>query len=162
MRRWSQIALLAGLALFYSLVVFNNLTDFNSNFQFVRHVMSMDTTLPGNHGMGRAMTSRGWHLAFYLTLIVWEIMTTILLWIGAAQMARAASGTTAAYRAALRIPLLALTLSLLMWLVPFLGIGAEWFLMWQSSQWNGQQVAFRFFLVDGILYLSLLLPEPHE
>lgn len=30
-----KLLLLAGVALFYSLVVFNNLTDFNSNYQLV-------------------------------------------------------------------------------------------------------------------------------
>ena len=45
--RTTKILLLAGLGLFYALVVFNNLTDFDSNYQFVRHVLSMDTTFPG-------------------------------------------------------------------------------------------------------------------
>ena len=53
--RISKIALLAGLALFYTLVVFNNLTDFDSNYQFVRHVLSMDTTFPGNQCMYRCV-----------------------------------------------------------------------------------------------------------
>ncbi|MGA8289466.1 MAG: DUF2165 family protein, partial [Acidobacteriaceae bacterium] len=37
--RAAKLLLLAGVALFYSLVVFNNLTDFNSNYQLVRHVL---------------------------------------------------------------------------------------------------------------------------
>lgn len=37
--RTAKLMLLAGIALFYTLVVFNNLTDFNSNYQFVRHVL---------------------------------------------------------------------------------------------------------------------------
>ena len=49
--RIAKIFLLAGIALFYTLVVFNNLTDFDSNYQFVRHVLAMDTTFPGNRGM---------------------------------------------------------------------------------------------------------------
>lgn len=162
MRRWSQVALLAGLAIFYSLVVFNNLTDFDSNFQFVRHVLSMDSTFPGNHGMWRAMTGRGWHLAFYLSIIVWEAVTALLLWLGVFQLVRSISLNRAAYRRAMRIPLLALTLSLLMWLVAFLSVGAEWFLMWQSHIWNGQEAAFRMFVVAGIVYLSFLLPEPES
>jgi len=53
----------------------------------------------------------------------------------------------------------ALTLSLLMWLVPFLSIGGEWFLMWQSKTWNGQDAAFRMFTVVGIVLLLLALPD---
>src|ERR1035438_6930847 len=80
--RAAKLLLLSGIALYYSLVVFNNLTDFGSNYQFVQHVLAMDTTFPGNHGMGRALTSPAAHLAFYLSIIAWEIVTTILLWWG--------------------------------------------------------------------------------
>jgi predicted small integral membrane protein len=33
--RIAKILLLAGVTLFYTLVVFNNLTDFDSNYEFV-------------------------------------------------------------------------------------------------------------------------------
>jgi hypothetical protein len=80
--RMSKTLLLAGVALFYTFVVFNNLTDFDSNYEFVRHVLSMDTTLPGNNGLWRALQSPAWHLAFYIGIIAWEIATTVLLWWG--------------------------------------------------------------------------------
>jgi len=51
LRAFAKILLLAAVGLFYSLVVLNNTTDFNSNYQFVRHVLMMDTTFPGNNGM---------------------------------------------------------------------------------------------------------------
>jgi len=54
MIRTAKLLLLTGVALFYILVVFNNLTDFGSNAQFVRHVLLMDTTLPSNGGMWRS------------------------------------------------------------------------------------------------------------
>ena len=44
--RSAKLLLLAGIALFYTLVVFNNITDFDSNYEFVRHVLSMDSTFP--------------------------------------------------------------------------------------------------------------------
>ena len=53
--RTAKLLLLAAIALFYTLVVFNNTTDFDSNYQFVRHVLMMDTTFPGNRGMWRAL-----------------------------------------------------------------------------------------------------------
>jgi predicted small integral membrane protein len=46
-----------------------------------------------------------------------------------------------------------------MWLVAFLTVGAEWFLMWQSHIWNGQEAAFRMFTVVGIILLFLLQAE---
>jgi predicted small integral membrane protein len=35
--RVAKMALVLAVALFYSFVVFNNVTDYNSNYQFIRH-----------------------------------------------------------------------------------------------------------------------------
>ena len=40
--RYSKIALIAMVAIYMFLVVFNNVTDYASNFSFVSHVMSME------------------------------------------------------------------------------------------------------------------------
>jgi predicted small integral membrane protein len=157
--RTAKLMLLAGIALFYTLVVFNNLTDFDSNYQFVRHVLTMDSTFPGNHGMWRALPSPAFHLAFYLSIIAWETGTTILLWWGAIRLLRALRLPAAAFHLAKRVAVMALALSMLMWLVAFLSVGAEWFLMWQSHTWNGQEPAFRMFAVVGLVLLILMQPE---
>ena len=66
MIRTAKLLLLAGVALFYILVVFNNLTDFGTNAQFVRHVLLMDTTIPGNGGMWRSISSPAVDRIFYM------------------------------------------------------------------------------------------------
>jgi predicted small integral membrane protein len=157
--RTAKLLLLAAVGLFYALVVLNNLTDFDSNYQFVRHVLMMDSTFPANRGMWRAIDSTTIHLAFYIGIIAWEIVTMILLWCGVANLSRALRLPAQEFNKAKRIPILALTLSLLMWLVAFLSVGAEWFLMWQSHTWNGQEAAFRNFAVIGIVLLFVAQPE---
>ena len=157
--RTAKLLLLLGIGLFYSLVVFNNVTDFDSNYEFVHHVLAMDSTFPGNHGMWRAIPSPAFHLAFYLGIIAWEIATTILLCWGVVLLFRALLLPAKAFNAAKGVPVMALTLSLLMWLVAFLSVGAEWFLMWQSHTWNGQEAAFRMFTVVGVVLLVLLQPD---
>ena len=154
--RIAKTLLLAGVAMLHLLIVFNNLTDFDSNFQFVRHVLSMDSTFPGNHAMYRALPSPAWHLAFYLMIIAWELVTTILLWWGVVALSRALRAQAKQFNAAKSAAILALTLSLLLWLIAFLDVGGEWFLMWQSQQWNGQAAAVRNFTVAGIVLLLLL------
>jgi predicted small integral membrane protein len=49
---------------------------------------------------------------------------------------------------------------MLLWFVAFLSVGAEWFLMWQSKLWNGQDAAFRMFTCEGIVLLILMMAEP--
>ena len=160
--RTAKLSLLAGIALFHTLVVFNNLTDFDSNYQFVRHVLMMDTTFPGNRGTWRALQSPGFHLAFYLGIIAWETVTAVCLWWGALSLLRKLRSTAAEFHAAKRIAVGALTLSLLIWLVAFLSVGGEWFLMWQSHMWNGQDAAFRNFAVVGLVMLILIQADGDE
>jgi predicted small integral membrane protein len=157
--RAAKLLLVAGVALFYTLVVFNNLTDFDSNYQFVRHVLSMDSTFPGNHGLWRALPSPAIHLAFYSGIIAWEIATAILLWWGVVRLGRDLQIAAIAFNAAKRVAVMALALSLLMWLVAYLSVGGEWFLMWQSHIWNGQDAAFRMFMVVGLVLLIVLQPD---
>jgi predicted small integral membrane protein len=56
--RLSKISLLVAVALYYLVMVFNNLTDYNSNYQFVHHML-LDSTFPGNHGLLRALPQPG-------------------------------------------------------------------------------------------------------
>jgi len=157
--RLSKCALLLGIALFFTLVVFNNTTDYDSNFQFVRHVLMMDSTFPGNRGMWRAIGRPSLHTLFYLSIICWEALTGVLCWWGAARMVRQLKAPARDFDRAKSVAIVALTLGCMLWLVAFLSIGAEWFLMWQSPTWNGQQAAFRMFVVLGLVLLYLSAPE---
>ena len=107
--RFAKLLLLAGIAFYYTLVVFNNLTDFGSNYEFIRHVLSMDTTIPGNHGMWRALTSPGVHLVFYWMIIVWELVTMFLAWWGVVGLARALRQPADVFNVGKRVAVIALT-----------------------------------------------------
>jgi len=157
--RLAKILLVFAIAFFYSIVVLNNTTDYNSDYQFVRHVLMMDSTSPGNHGLWRALNSPAWHTVFYVSIIAWEAVTMILLWWGGARLVRVFRGTPADFNQAKPVAIVALTVALLMWLVAFLTVGGEWFLMWQSRTWNGQEAAFRMFTVVGIVLLFVARPE---
>ncbi len=77
--RATKLLLLGGIVLFYALVVFGNLSDADSNYQFVQHVLAMDTTFPGNHLMWRAISSPRMDEAFFAGIVAWEIATLALL-----------------------------------------------------------------------------------
>jgi len=160
--RWTKLLLLAAIALYYTFVVFDNLTDFNSNYEFVRHVLLMDSTFPGNHGIWRAIHSPGLHLVFYWMIIAWESVSTVLMWWGVADLFHALRQPASLFNLKKRVAVIALTVSLLMWLVAFLEVGGEWFLMWQSATWNGQQEAFRMFAVLGIVLIVLLQADVEQ
>jgi predicted small integral membrane protein len=160
--RTVKVLLVFAVAFYYTLVVFNNLTDYNSNYQFVQHTMTMDTTFPGNHGMWRAIRSPAMHTTFYLIIIVLETLTMFLCWWGGVRMAQEWKASAAAFHQSKRVAILGLTLSLLTWLVVFLSIGGEWFLMWQSKSWNGQDAAFRMFTIIGIVLVLVAQPDGQD
>jgi predicted small integral membrane protein len=158
--RVSKVLLVFAVALFYLFVVLDNLTDYDSNFQFIRHVMMMDSTFANNNGMWRAINAPAWHRIFYVSIIAWEALTMLLCCVGGLRLAKSLNEDAQTFRHSKNIAVAALTLSLLMWLVAFLTVGGEWFLMWQSKTWNGQDAAFRMFMVIGIVLLFVAQSEP--
>ena len=153
--RLAKVSLVASSAFFLLIVVFNNLTDYGSNFQFVRHVLSMDTTFPGNRGMWRAMTSPIIHHVFYALIILWELVAGVLLAVATGRMWNARAKSTEVWRKATSLAAAGLTLSILQWLIAFIIVGGEWFLMWQSTTWNGQTAAARMFIVFALILIFL-------
>ena len=157
--RLSKTLLLAAVAFFFTLVVFNNTTDYNSNFQFVRHVLMMDSTFPGNNGMWRALNPTWIHTLFYGSIIMTETTIAVLSWWGTVRLLQSLRASRSVFQQAKSVGIAALTLGCLLWSVAFISIGGEWFLMWQSKSWNGQDAAFRMFTILGITLLYLSAPE---
>ncbi|WP_078955349.1 DUF2165 domain-containing protein [Streptomyces griseus] len=152
-------ALTATVALYTALVAFGNITDFGTNQQFVRHVLSMDTTFKDPDLMWRAIESPALQNAAYVAVIVWEAAAALVLlaatwlWIGALR-----GGASHRARAASTV---GLVMVLLLFGMGFLAIGGEWFAMWQSSDWNGLDAAARNVALAGFALLVVHLPaEP--
>jgi predicted small integral membrane protein len=151
--RLSKIALVAAVGLLMAIIVLNNLTDYKSNYDFVFHVLSMDTTFPGNALMWRSIHSVPVYHAFYASLIIWEAAAAVLLFVGAWKLWQLRGAGAESFNQAKNLVIGGLTLNLLQWLVAFITIGGEWFLMWQSSTWNGQTAAGRMFAIVGIILI---------
>jgi Predicted small integral membrane protein (DUF2165) len=67
--RLAKVAMVAALAAFALLVAYNNVFDYDSNYQFVRHVLSMDTVFPDSVLRSRAINNETiWHAAYALII----------------------------------------------------------------------------------------------
>lgn len=155
-------ALLVGaVAIFLALVVLNNVTDYRSNLLFVENVLGMTDTFPGNSLMWRAITAPAIHHIFYWTIILWEAAAMVICGLAAWRLWSARSGSLAEFSKARSLAILGLTVSLLQWFVAFITVGGEWFVMWQSQKWNGQDAAFRMFACIGLI-LVFLNQREHE
>ncbi|MBH1936619.1 DUF2165 domain-containing protein [Streptomyces sp. AV19] len=149
-------ALTATVAVYILLVVLGNVTDFDTNRDFVRHVLAMDTTYRDEDLMWRAVTSRTLQDLAYLLIIAWEAATAAVLLAATARWARALR--RGGYERARRTATLGLVMFLLLFGLGFIAIGGEWFAMWQSPRWNGLAAAQRNFLVAGLTLLVIHLP----
>jgi len=151
--RFCQTILVAAVSLLLTLLAVNNLTDYGSNFQYVAHVLSMDTTFPDNQLKWRALTNPVFHHLFYCTLILWEATSAGLCWVGAFRLYRSLRTDRVLFHQAKSLAVYGLVVSMLQWLFAFLTVGGEWFVMWQSPTWNGQEAALRMFVVTGVVLL---------
>lgn len=154
--------LVGSVALFALLVAINNVLDYGSNFAFVQHVLSMDTTFEGNRLQGRAMTEPLIHHVAYALIIIAEAATGLLCTAGAVRMLLARHAAPDVFRHASGIASAGLCLGILLWSTGFMTIGGEWFLMWQSRDWNGQEAAFRFIMILFATLIFLNQSEPDE
>jgi predicted small integral membrane protein len=157
--RAAKAATVAAIALFASLVTFGNLTDYNTNFAFVEHVLSMDSIFPFSTIKYRAITSPALHHAAYDLIIAVEAVIALLCWIGAVALVRQLRADAAAFNRAKTFAVLGLTLGFLLWQVGFMSIGGEWFGMWQSQQWNGVPSAFRFVVTIIAVLIFVAMPD---
>ncbi|NBB80702.1 MAG: DUF2165 family protein [Verrucomicrobia bacterium] len=160
--RLSKILLVLSVAFFLFLVVLNNLTDYHSNYLFVENVLGMTTVFEGNQLMWRAIESPAIHTIFYFTIILWEAVAMALCGFGAYLLFRSIKAPKPEFEAAKQVAILGLVLSMLQWFVAFITVGGEWFTMWQSEIWNGQDAAFRMFACIGIVLIFLYMPEHGE
>ena len=149
------------LAIFTLLVCLNNLMDYNSNYTFVQHTLSMDTVFQGNTLKYQAILDPFiWSLAYGLIIFA-EFLTGVLLLIGAIGLLKNIHSPVA-FKKAKNWVYLGCLVGFLLWFFGFIVIGGEWFCMWQSEQWNGIEAAFRFVVIIMFTLLFTAMPEPES
>ncbi|MCU1679904.1 MAG: putative secreted protein [Amycolatopsis sp.] len=148
-------------ALQMTLIALGNITDYETNHQFVVHVFAMDTTFKSPHLMWRSVTNPTLVTSAYVLIIAWETIAALVLIAAVVAWVRALGGrgtTDTARRLS--------TLGWLMWLVLFAGgfiaVGGEYFQMWQSSKWNGLQSALQNIIIASFALIIANLPRARE
>jgi predicted small integral membrane protein len=158
--RVSKLLLVGAVGLLALVILLNNLTDYDANFRYIYHVLTMDTVFPDNPLTWRAIHSPQLQRAAYAGIMVTEGAIAVLCLAGAGRLWQAISAPGATFNQAKTLAIAGLTLAFLFWFVGFMVIGGEWFTMWQSVEWNGQQPAFRFIGCVGFVLLYLALADP--
>ena len=140
--RLIKILFSCAVGLYISLVCFNNIFDYTSNFPFVSMVAKMEDTFSKERNGWRSINSVFLHHALFIFIVIWELSIAFLLWLGFFRMINKFRATTIEFKQAKKYTSLGLALGVLLWFIVFITIGGEWFLMWQSKTWNAQSTAF--------------------
>ena len=158
-RRWWHVVgslpaavavLVACNALYVFLVALGNITDYDTNYAFVQHVLSMDTTNFGaadGTGLDPDVMWRSikdpvlWNVG-YIGIIVWESAAALVLILSLVHWVRAFA-TRGPFDTAKSVSSIGLLMIVALFFAGFIDIGGEWFSMWRSTAWNGEDTAFR-------------------
>ena len=143
--RLSKIVLAGGLALFSLLAMLNNITDYGSNWDSLRHVLAMETVFPESTLRWRAVTSPTIQMLAYWSIISAQGLMGLAFLVATWEMAWKLTSPKADFRRAKALTALGILLGVGLWFIGFMTIAGEWFVMWQSER-NVRESAFQFFV----------------
>lgn len=158
--RLLQAFTLFSAGLYGLFVLMGNLMDYDSNYQFVKHVLSMDTTFEGNALMWRAITVPWIWTVGYIGIILAEAVFAALGLIGGIKLFLRRDADAATFNKAKSWGFAAYGMGFLIWFIGFIVIGSEWFAMWQSSTWNGKDTAMPLAILWAGFAVLLALGDP--
>ncbi len=157
--RLGVILATTGCGLLSLVIAFGNMTDYGTNFEFVRHVLMMDTLFPNSTVTYRSLQYPLIHHAAYIAIIATEAIMAYFLLSGGYALVKSINSGPEAFQAAKKNAYTGISIGILLWFIGFIVIGGEWFSMWQSQSWNGLGSADRIITFFMLTYLSLLISE---
>ncbi|WP_080055640.1 DUF2165 family protein [Spirosoma aerolatum] len=135
-------------------IVLGNITDYDTNYLFVEHVLKMDTTFSNSRIHYRSLDNPIIFHACYVLIIGLEILMSVCCLRGGWLLIKHLKSDPITFHAAKNWAVLGLTIGILIWFLGFEVVGGEWFAMWQSTSWNGLNSAER---MVSFQVLTLLL-----
>jgi predicted small integral membrane protein len=144
----------AAIALMSLLVVIGNTTDYLTNYQFVKHVMKMDTIFPGSQIYYRHIDNTFLFHAAYIIIIAMEAAMAFCCIKGSWLLFKNLKSDAIIFHASKNWAIAGIIIGIIIWFLAFEVVGGEWFGMWESRNWNGLGAAER---IVSFLALVLIL-----
>jgi predicted small integral membrane protein len=158
-KRLALLVAVAGSGLLTLLIAFSNITDYATNFEFVKHVLSMDTIFENSTVKYRSITSDGLHHAAYVFIIVLETAMAYFFTTSSIKMYMQLKAEKEQFNESKKNAYLGVALGVILWFIGFTVVGGEWFSMWQSTDWNGLDPAGRLTTFFMLTYLALVIVD---
>ncbi len=157
--RQIRIAISLAFTFYMGLVCFNNITDYGSNFIFVSNVAGMEDVFSRQQTGWRAIHNSRLHHLMYISIILVELCIAITFLMGSVKMIRNYRSSAETFQSSKKLTITALASAMLLFFIFFISIAGEWFLMWQSEQWNAQETVFS---LCTIFLLALIFMNQDE
>jgi predicted small integral membrane protein len=157
--RIAKTIFVAAIGLMALLIVIGNTTDYFSNYQFVEHVLKMDTIFPGSNVHYRSINNVYIFHASYILLIAVEALMAFCCIKGSWLLFKNLKSTATTFHASKNWAVAGITIGIIIWFLGFEVIGGEWFVMWQSTIWNGLGSAERIVGFLALIFILLHLKE---
>ncbi len=152
-----KIGMITALAFFFTLIAINNCIAPEFNQPYVKHVLAMDT-IPNNPVVDhRAIKNSHLQKIIFYLITSSQILAGVCCWIGSIQLLRHLYAPQESFNQAKSIALFGLFIGFCLYLIGFITIGGEWFFMWQSPSWNGQNTAGLFlnFILLTMIFVAM-------
>jgi predicted small integral membrane protein len=95
----------------------------------------------------------------YALIIAMEGLTALLLALGAAMLLGQLRAPAKVFNRSKIWAVVGLTVGFALWFLGFMVVAGEYFAMWQSKEWNGQEAAFRITTVILAVLIFVSLPD---
>jgi predicted small integral membrane protein len=154
--RLFQLLFVLYIGLYAAFVTLNNITDYGTNYTFIRNVMGMHTVFPDCRLKWRAISSSTIYHGVYWVIIAIEALTALLCISGAWELWQARGASIEVFHAAKTTAFRGLGLGFTLWFAVFMIGAGQWWAAWQSKDFSGQDAAFRVYVAIGIVFVILL------
>ena len=152
-----KIIMTSGIAVPCASVVAGSIGDPGKNFSFVQHVSQHGHNLAGQRDADHALQMQlAWRVGFWRSS--WGKRSTQIFLRGNGRALAVPKVQRAGLSPCQAVCFCRGRFGFLVWFIAFLAVGGEWFAMWQSQVWNGQQPAFR--ILASILLVLIFVAQP--
>ncbi|KAB0501725.1 DUF2165 domain-containing protein [Pseudomonas moorei] len=155
--KFSKATLMLFVSFFGLLVIYSNITDYAANYEYLSHILSMDTTHEGFRYRDRAITSPILQHRIYWMIITLEVMYTAFCIMGTYLLYKNINSNGKKFHEAKKFAIIGLLIALFLYYLCFQVIGTEWFNMDESHQWNYKDWAQHIvdFILPSLLYVAI-------
>jgi len=152
--RLTKIAIGAVAGVFAITIGFNNVFDYGTNFDVVRHIVSMDM-VPRSSLSSRSIHSEIIFHFLYLLIIATQFLGGAIVLFGCWRLCIVLKAADEVFNQSKELVILGVAILFLLYLFGFMIIGGEWFQMWRAGAYNMQEPSFRFIVIFGVVMLFL-------